>query len=114
MAIKTRQLREVEQRCQRAVEELDNFRYKIQDLQKENTEMKLKIDVQQSTIDGQASEIKHNTLELKETKDLLKIYETKCEDLIRQLTAANAELNGNKREMISFTQTKEEKDSKID
>jgi len=34
--------------------------------------------------------------------------------LIKQLTTANAELNGNKREMISFSQTKEEKDSKID
>lgn len=45
---------------------------------------------------------------------MLVIYETKCEELIRQLTAANAELNGNKREMISFTQTKEEKDTKID
>jgi len=76
--------------------------------------MKLKIDVQQSTIDGLTSEIKHSTIELKETKDLLSIYESKCEELIKQLTAANAELNGNKREMISFTQTKEEKDSKID
>lgn len=114
MAIKSRQLREVEQRCQRVVDELDQFRYKIQDLSKENTEMKLKIDVQQSTIDGLSSEIKHSTIELKETKDLLQIYEAKCEDLIKQLTAANAELNGNKREMISFSQTKEEKDTKID
>ncbi len=76
--------------------------------------MKLKIDVQQSTIDGLTSEVRHSTIELKETKDLLHIYETKCEELIRQLTTANAELNGNKREMISFTQTKEEKDFKID
>ncbi len=45
--------------------------------------MKLKIDVQQSTIDGLSSEIKHSTIELKETKDLLQIYETKCEDLIK-------------------------------
>ena len=107
-------MREVEQRCQRVVDELDQFRYKIQDLSKENTEMKLKIDVQQSTIDGLSSEIKHSTIELKETKDLLQIYEAKCEDLIKQLTSANAELNGNKREMISFSQTKEEKDTKID
>lgn len=65
--------------------------------------MKLKIDVQQSTIDGLSSEIKHNVLELKETRDLLAIYEQKCEDLIRQLTEANAELNGNKRDMITYT-----------
>lgn len=48
--------------------------------------MKLKIDVQQSTIDGLKSEIKHQNLELKETRDLLKIYEEKCEDLIKQIT----------------------------
>lgn len=44
--------------------------------------MKLKIDVQQSTIDGLNSEIKHQALELRETRDLLKIYEEKCESLI--------------------------------
>jgi hypothetical protein len=41
------------------------------------TELKLKLDVQQSTIDGLISEKKHQELELEETKDLLKIYETK-------------------------------------
>lgn len=45
MVIKSRQLREIETRCTKVVDELDQFRYKIQDLQKENTEMKLKIDV---------------------------------------------------------------------
>ena len=83
-------------------------------MQKENTEMKLKIDVQQSSIDGLTSELKHSSLELKETRDLLVIYEKKCEELIKQLTTANSELNSNKRDMISFTQTKEEKDLKID
>lgn len=39
--------------------DLDGYRYKVQELQKDNTEMKLKIDVQQSTIDGLNSEIKH-------------------------------------------------------
>jgi len=45
--------------------------------------MKLKTDVQQSTIDGLRSEIKHQSLELRETRDLLKIYEEKCELLIK-------------------------------
>lgn len=36
--------------------------------------MKLKIDVQLSTIDGQTSEIRHQNLELKETRDLLTTY----------------------------------------
>ena len=44
--------------------------------------MKLKIDVQDSTIDGHKSEIAHLTLELRETGDLYKIYEQKCETLI--------------------------------
>ena len=72
--------------------------------------MKLKIDVQQSQIDGGHSEIKHLTLELKETRNLLKVYEDKCETLIAQLTDINAELNSNKRLMIGFTSTQEEKD----
>lgn len=75
--------------------------------------MKLKIDVQQSTIDGLKSEIKHQSLELKETKDLLKIYEDKCEDLIKQITSINSELNLNKRQMIGYTQTQEEREEKI-
>ena len=54
---------------------MELFRYKIQDLQKDNTEMKLKIDVQQSRIDGLISESKHQDLELKETRELLQIYE---------------------------------------
>lgn len=92
-------------RCQQSVNEADAFRYKIQELQKDNTEMKLKIDVQQSTIDGLNSEIKHQALELRETRDLLKIYEEKCETLIKQLTEVNAELNANKRLMIGYTQS---------
>lgn len=111
--IKSKQLKEVEVRSQQAVNEADAFRYKIQDLQKENTEMRLKIDVQQSTIDGLNSEIKHQSLELKETRDLLKIYEDKCETLINQLTETNAELNANKRLMIGYTQSQEEKDEKL-
>ena len=61
---------------------MELFRYKIQDLQKDNTEMKLKIDVQQSRIDGLISESKHQDLELKETRELLQIYEQKTETLI--------------------------------
>lgn len=50
---------------------------------------------------------------MRETRDLLKIYEAKCETLIKQLTETNAELNNNKRMMIGYTQTQEEKDEKI-
>lgn len=111
--VKRNQLKDLELRCQRACDESDNYRQKIQELQKENTEMKLKIDVQASSIDGHKSEISHLTLELRETGDLYKIYEEKCENLIKQLTEVNAELNNNKRIMIGFTQNTEEKDEKI-
>ena len=82
-------------------------------MQKDNTEMRLKNDVQASQIDGHKSEIQHLKLELRETGDLYKIYEEKCESLITQLTDVNAELNNNKRIMIGFNQNSEEKDDKI-
>lgn len=66
------------------------------------------------TIDGLNSELKHQALELKETRELHKIFETKCEVLIKQLTETNAELNINKRVMIGYTQTQEEKEEKIE
>ena len=47
--------------------------------------MKLKIDVYQSTIAGLQSEKKHYQLELKETKELLQIYESKTKTLMEDL-----------------------------
>ncbi len=76
--------------------------------------MKLKIDVDKSTIDGLNSEKKHSDLELKEARDLGHVYEQKCENLIKQVSALSHELSTNKRDMIVFTQSKEEKDQKID
>lgn len=76
--------------------------------------MKLKLDVQKSTMDGMISEIKHKTLEMNENGELLKIYEQKCDLLIKQLSETTAELNENKRRMIGFTQSQQEKDEKID
>jgi chromosome segregation ATPase len=66
------------------------------------------------TIDGLNSELKHQALELNETRELHKIFEKKCELLIKQLTETNAELNTNKRVMIGYTQTQEEKEEKIE
>ena len=64
---------------------MDLFRYKVADIEKENTDMKLKIDVYQSTISGLQSEKKHYQLELKETKELLHIYESKTKTLMEDL-----------------------------
>ena len=40
----------------RIQDECDMFRYKVQDTQKDNTELKLKIDVLNSTVEGLSSE----------------------------------------------------------
>lgn len=64
---------------QKAVDDTDLFRQKLQESQKDNTEMKLKIDVLTSTIDGLHSDIKHTKLELDATKESLAVYEAKSE-----------------------------------
>ena len=73
--IKIRQLREVEGRLTKSLDDCDEFRNRVQNLSKDNTEMKLKIDVDKSTIDGLNSEMKHSDLELKESRDLCHVYE---------------------------------------
>ena len=69
---------EMQQRALKQADELDALKYRIQEILKDNTEIRLTIDVQQSTIDGIVSEKKHLDLELQETKELLQIYEAKC------------------------------------
>ena len=81
MAIKNRQLKDVEARSHKTADELDASRYKVQESLKAITELRLKLDVHQSTIDGLNSEKKHLMLELEETRDLLKIYEEKSASL---------------------------------
>ncbi len=44
---------------------------------------------------------------------MLRIYESKCDQLLIELSEANTELNNNKRLMIGFTQQQEEKEEKI-
>ena len=61
-------------------------------MQKENTEYKLKLDVLQSTNDGLMSEKKHLTLELKETKELLHVFEDKTKVLMEDLQNTTGEL----------------------
>ena len=113
MNIKGRQLKENDIRTQQIQDALDICRYKVQDSQKENTEMKLKMDVFQSTCDGLQSEKKHLTLELKETKELLHIYEEKTKQLMEDLQNTTGELQMNKREMIGFNEVNRERETKI-
>ena len=57
----------------------------MQDSQKDHAELKLKVDVLQSGLDGLKSEKKHLTLELKETKELMTVYEGKTKVLMEDL-----------------------------
>ena len=106
-------MKENDIRTQQIQDSLDLFRYKVQDAQKENTEMKLKMDVFQSTCDGLMSEKKHLTLELKETKELQHIYEEKTKQLMEDLQNTTGELQMNKREMIGFNEVDRERETKI-
>jgi len=113
MAIKTRQVRDMELRTQKSADELDTFRYKVQEGQKDITELKLKIDVLKSTNDGLISEKKHLLLELSETKELMNIYEKKTNQLMAELQNTTGELQENKREMIGFSEVSKEREDKI-
>lgn len=70
-------MRDMELRILKCQDELDIYRYKVQESHKDNTELKLKIDVSSSTIAGLTSEKSHLTLEVKELRELNTIYETK-------------------------------------
>ena len=74
---KAKTYRELESRCAQAQQEGDKLRTKTQELQKSNTELKLKLDVQKSQLEGYKSEIKHYGLELKQQREQLDTYETK-------------------------------------
>ena len=113
MAIKTRQVRDMELRTQKSADKLDTFRYKVQEGQKDITELKLKIDVLKSTNDGLISEKKHLLLELSETKELMNIYEKKTNQLMAELQNTTGELQENKREMIGFSEVSKEREDKI-
>ena len=53
-------------------------------------------------------------LELKETKELLHIYEEKTKTLMEDLQLTTGELQENKREIIGFSEVNRERESKID
>ena len=88
-------------------------RYKIQEVQKDNTELKLKIDVLNSTSSGLGAEKKHLTLELKETKELLVVYEGKTKSQMAELSKVTNELQENKIHMIGFEEVQREREEKI-
>lgn len=62
----------------------------------------MKIDVFESQVVGLKNEKQHLLLELKETKDLQKVYEKKCGTLISEVNKINLEFQESKREIIGF------------
>ena len=69
------------------------------------TEMKLKTDVLTSTNDSLMNEKEHLVAELKETRSLQRTYETKCSELMKELTEVTEEHQELKRKMISYNET---------
>lgn len=71
---------------------------------KDLTELRLKGDVYESTVGGLKNEKQHLALELKETKELLRVYEAKCTDLMNEINKINHEYQESKREIIGFSE----------
>ena len=84
-------------RINKTNDELDLTKYKVQDMQKEITETKLKSDVLTSTNDCLKNEKNHLLVELKETRTLQKTYEEKAQALIKEITTLSSEYSEVKR-----------------
>lgn len=78
------------------------------------TELKLRIDVLDSQLSGLRNEKQHLQLELKETKELQKIYEVKCGELMAEINKINVDYQESKREIIGFGEIQKERDERID
>ena len=53
-------------------------------------------------------------LELRETKDLQKVYEKKCGTLIQDINKINLEFQESKREIIGFSEIQKEREERIE
>ena len=71
-------------------------------MNKDLTELKLKIDVYESQVTGLRNEKQHLASELTQTKDLQKVYEKKCGTLITEINKLNIEFQESKREIIGL------------
>jgi chromosome segregation ATPase len=84
-------VQDLEQKFTTAQDELDITKYKLQEMNKDLTELKLKIDVYESQVTGLRNEKQHLASELTQTKDLQKVYEKKCGTLITEINKLNIE-----------------------
>lgn len=76
--------------------------------------MKLTTDVLTSDNDGLRGEKAHLTTDLKETRSLLKTYEEKTKELMKELADETAEHQELKRNMIGHNETKRNLENLID
>lgn len=114
LVIKNKQVNEYEHRYSKTQDELDLTKYKLQEAFKDITELKLKLDVLETVIEGLKNEKTHIVLELKETKDLQKIYENKCASLMKEINKVSVEFQESKREIIGFGEIQKEREERID
>lgn len=114
IAIKNKQVTDLEVKFTAAQDDLDLTRYRLQEIHKDLTEQKLKIDVYESQVTGLRNEKQHLILELKETKDLQKIYEKKCSQLLQEVNRINLEFQESKRDIIGFGEVQKEREERIE
>ena len=86
--------------------------YKVQNQQKELTELKLNNDLLTTTNDSLLSELTHTKTELKETKILYRDYEFKWKETNDKFLQTTQDYQDVKRSMITYdTYTKERDDN---
>lgn len=111
--IKVKQMSELEKRLERVQDDLDLAQYRLQDQQKDLTELKLKSEVLVSTNNALSSEKAHLVMELKQTRELYSTYELKCSELMNDLHGVNQEYQELKRNMIEHDEHIKQRDEKI-
>lgn len=114
IALKNQQIVDFDDRVKKSQDDIDLAQYKLQEQQKDITEMKLKTDILTTTNDSLMSEKSHLTTELKETRQLQRTYESKCSELMQQLQVVTNEYQDVKRSMISYNEMTKEREDKIE
>lgn len=114
IALKNQQIVDFDDRVKKSQDDIDLAQYKLQEQQKDITEMKLKTDILTTTNDSLMSEKSHLTTELKETRQLQRTYESKCSELMQQLQVITNEYQDVKRSMISYNEMTKEREDKIE
>lgn len=103
----------LEKRLEKVQDELDLASYKLQEQQKDLTELKLKGEVLASTNNALVSEKAHLVMELQQTRDLYSTYEIKCSELMNDLHNVTTEFQELKRNMILHDEHIKQRDEKI-